>query len=132
MRLIKQSVLPALAIAEWLLLLPPAVLVAAAALRSLQPAQYEPARTGSLILEWTAPRLSHPGAAFLFLGLPALVAVLGCVALHKAWRRDANLRNDFAAVLAILERSPAIVVLLAATVIAGSILAFAVVHVIAD
>jgi hypothetical protein len=86
----------------------------------------------SLILQWIAPRLSHLGAAFLFLGLPAPVAVLGCVALREAWRRDANLRNDFAAALAILLRRPAIVVLLAATVMAGSILAFAVVHLIAD
>jgi hypothetical protein len=43
----------ALAVSEWLLVFPAAVLLAAAVLRQLQPPQNEPARTIWLIFDWT-------------------------------------------------------------------------------
>ena len=76
-----------LAISEWLLVLPAALLLAAAALRQLQPRQFEPARTSWAIFEWTTTHISQAGAAWLFLVLPALAVVAGFVGLMLAWRR---------------------------------------------
>ena len=69
--------LSALAVSEWLLVLPAALLLAAAALRQLQPRQFEPARTSWAIFEWTTKHISQAGAAWLFLILPAVALAAG-------------------------------------------------------
>ncbi len=127
-----------LAVSEWLMVLPAALLLAAAALRSLQPPQHEPARTSWIIFQWTAAHVSRLGAALLFLGLPGVVAVVGCAALLRIWRVDRSavthnvdqaLRQDAIAALAIFRRRLAVIFLTAATLLAG---AFVVVHIITD
>ena len=50
----------------------------------------------------------------LFIGLPGLVAIAGCTALIRTWRREDGLRQDLAGVLALLSSSLAL--LFAATV----------------
>src|SRR5215469_8376177 len=85
------SKLFALAVSEWLLVLPAALLLGGAALRQFQPPRNEPARTLSALLGWVVPRISHAGAAVLFLGLPAIAAIAGCVALLMAWRKSETL-----------------------------------------
>src|SRR6476660_9413772 len=85
---------PILAIGEWLLVAPAAMLLAAACLRLLQPPQYEPALTSWIIFAWITTHVSHASAALLFLGLPSLAVVTGCWALIRGWRRDAALRHD--------------------------------------
>ncbi len=121
-----------LAIGEWLLVLPAAVLLAAAALRSLQPPQHEPARTSWIISEWTAAHVSRLGAALLFLGMPGIVAVVGCAALLRIWSTDQALRQDALAALATFRRRLAVIFLTAATLLAGAVLTFVVVHIITD
>jgi len=121
-----------LAIGEWLLVLPAAVLLAAAALRSLQPPQHEPARTSWIISEWTAAHVSRLGAALLFLGMPGIVAVVGCAALLRIWSTDQVLRQDALAALATFRRRLAVIFLTAATLLAGAVLTFVVVHIITD
>ena len=130
-----------LAIGEWLLVLPAALLLAAGALRSLQPPQHEPARTSWIIFQWTAAHVSRLGAALLFLGLPGVVAVVGCAALLRIWRVDRSavthnvdqaLRQDAIAALAIFRRRLAVIFLTAATLLAGAVLTFVVVHIITD
>ena len=121
-----------LGIGEWLLVLPAALLLAAAALRSLQPPQHEPARTSWIIFEWTAAHVSRLGAALLFLGMPGIVAVVGCAALLRIWRTDQALRQDAIAALATFRRRLAVIFLTAATLLAGAVLTFVVVHIITD
>ena len=132
MRLPTSSRLPILAITEWVLLLPATVFLAAAALRSLQPRQYEPAHTSWIIFEWTATHISTLGAAMLFLGMPGIVAMAGCVTLWRTWREDQALRHDTILALSIFRRHLAVAVLTAAMLLAGAILTLAVVHTITD
>ena len=70
-----------LAIGEWMVLLPATVVLAAAAVRLLQPRQYEPARTSWIIFDWATMHISRLGAAVLFAGIPGLVVVVGCTTL---------------------------------------------------
>jgi hypothetical protein len=94
MQMSKPFQLPNFAISEWLLVLPATVFLAAASLRLLRPRQYQPARAGWIIFEWSTTHISHLGAAVLFLGMPALVLVAGCGALLRMWRGDQALRHD--------------------------------------
>ena len=126
------SKLFALAVSEWLLVLPAALLLGGAALRQFQPPRNEPARTLSALLGWVVPRISHAGAAVLFLGLPAMAAIAGCVALSMAWRKSETLRQDTAAVLTGLCRHLAVAILGTGTLLAGAILAGVVIHIITD
>jgi hypothetical protein len=126
------SKLFAVAVSEGLLVLPPALLLAAAALRFLQPRQYEPARTSWLIFDWTTTHISRAGAALLFLGLPSLAVVVGCAALLLLWRGNETLRRDVKAVVASLRRHLAIAILGIGTLLAGAILAAVFVHIITD
>src|SRR5260370_17313057 len=85
--------LPVVAICEWLLVLPATVLLAAAALRMLQPRQYEPARTSWIIYEWTVTHVSRLGAAPLFIGMPGVVVAPGCLSLLPRWPQHQTLRH---------------------------------------
>jgi hypothetical protein len=124
--------LPLVAIAEWLMVLPATVLLAAAALRVLQPPQYEPARTSLLIFEWTTGHISRLGAATLFILIPALVVFAGYATLRRAWREDQALRQDAILGLTIFGRHLAAALLTAATLLAASIFLLAVFHVVTD
>jgi hypothetical protein len=115
---------------EWLLVLPATVFLAAAALRLLQLRQFEPARTGWIIFEWTRAHISHLGAAAVFLGLPGVVLIVGCGTLWLEWRRNQVLRQDVAGALAILRREVGTLCLAAAVLFAGGILTFVVEHLI--
>ena len=58
--------MPVLAVAEWLITLPATLLLAAAALRLLQPRQYEPARTAWAVLNGLALTSRALGPACFF------------------------------------------------------------------
>ena len=124
--------LPILAISEWLLVLPATVFLAAASLRLLQPSQYQPARTGWIIFEWTTTHISRLGAAVLFLGMPGLVVVAGCVTLLRMWREDQALRHDVVRGFTVIRRHVAIGFLAVATLLGAAILTLAVAHVVVD
>ena len=124
--------LPLVAACEWLLILPATAFLAAAALRLLQPREYEPARTSWIIFEWTARHVSRFGAAILFIAMPGFVAAAGCAALLRNWRRNPELRQDWAMTLAILRRHLPFELLAAAVLLAGAILTALVVHVVTD
>lgn len=128
----KSSRLLIMTLGEWGLVLPATLLLAAAALRQLQPRLYEPSRTSWLIFEWATTHISRLGAGLLFIGLPGLVAMAGCMALLGAWREDQTLRQDASALVAVLRRQKVLALLVTATLVAGAILAFAVTHVITD
>lgn len=124
--------LSVLAVSEWFLVLPATILLAAAALRQIQPRQFEPARTSWAIFEWTTAHVSQAGAALLFLVLPAVAAVAGCIGVMFAWRKSAALRQDTVAVLSSLRRNLAVVILGTGTLLCGAILAAVIIHIITD
>lgn len=132
MRVSRLFRLPIVAVGEWLMVLPATVFLGAAALRVLQPRQYEPARTSWIIVEWTTMHISRLGAGILFIGLPALVAIVGCATLLRTWREDSTLRRDTADTLAIFRRQRTIILAMAAMLLAAVILVFAVSHVVTD
>src|SRR5256886_7298533 len=57
----------ALAVSEWLLVLPASVLVLAALLRLVQPREHEPARASWVIFAWARTHISHSGAGLVFI-----------------------------------------------------------------
>jgi hypothetical protein len=122
----------ALAVSEWLLVLPAAVLLLAAALRLAQPREYEPARSSWVIFEWAVAHISHAGAGLLFIGLPGVAVFLGLLALSLVWRRNDVLRQDLGAALGALRRHFAVLFLGTGTLVAGEILAAVVAHLITD
>jgi hypothetical protein len=124
--------LPMLAISEWVMVMPATVFLAVAALRLLQPRQYQPARTSWVIFEWTTTHISRLGAAMLFLAMPGLVVVAGCSALLRMWREDQALRHDIVFGLTFFRRHLATGFLAVATLLGGAILALAVAHLITD
>jgi hypothetical protein len=132
MQTLKTLRLPIVALGEGLMVLPAVVLLGATALRLLQPRQYEPARTSWVIFEWTTAHISPLGAGILFIGLPALVAILGCATLLRTWREDQAFRRDTDAALAIFRRQRVIFLSMTVTLLAGAILAFAVAHFVTD
>jgi hypothetical protein len=132
MKTLRSFPLRLIALGEWLMILPAILLMAAATLRLLQPAQYEPAHTSMLIFNWTTTHISRLGAGILFLGMPAVVAMAGCVALWKVWHTDQGLRNDATAVVAILRRRGAVFVLMTATLLGAAVLALVTAHIITD
>jgi hypothetical protein len=114
------------------MVLPAAVFLAAAALRLLQPRQFEPAHTSWIIFDWTTTHISRLGAAMLFLVMPGMVVFAGCAALVRSWRENQTLRQDAALGLSIFRRHLAIGLLTTATLLAAAIFLFAVAHLVTD
>ena len=122
----------AVAFFEWLLVLPPALLLAAAALRLVGPRLYEPGRTSWAIFEWATRHISHRGAALLFVGLPLAAVVNGSAALLVFWRGNETLRRDMTAMMPGFRRHLAFLILGTGTLLAGAILAAVLAHIITD
>jgi hypothetical protein len=128
----KPSRMSFLALSEWVMVLPATVFLAAAALRQLQPRQYEPSHTSWLIFEWTIQHVSNLGAAILFNGLPGLAVIIGCAVILQTWRKDESFRQDLMAALEAFRRHIVIAFVVAATALAGAIFVFAFVHILTD
>ena len=124
--------LPIFAVCEWLLILPATVFLAAAALRLLQPREYQPARSSWIIFEWTMTHGSRFGAAILFIAMPGVVLIAGCATLVRNWRQEPGLRHDSAMTLTILRRHLPFGLLAAAVLLAGTILTAVIVHLVTD
>jgi hypothetical protein len=132
MQLSKPFRLPIVAIGEWLMVLPATVFLAIAALRLLQPRQYEPAHTSWIIFEWTTAHISHLGAAMLFLGMPGVVVIVGCATILRIWHEDQALRHDAIIGFTILRRHLETGLLTTATLLGAAILTLAVTHLVTD
>ena len=87
MKLIRRS----LAALELLLVFPAVLFLAAVFTRSIQPQQYEPARTAQQIVDWYAAR-PQVGLWLLLIALPLTVLVVGLLALRREWHHDPALR----------------------------------------
>ena len=124
--------LPVFALGEWLLILPATLFLVTAALRLLQPRQYEPARTSWLIFDWAMAHMTQLNAAILFLALPALVVIAGCVVLRRAWRNDESTRADVLLWFSVLRRRLAVALLASATLAAAAVFVLAVSRLFVD
>ncbi|HKQ87022.1 MAG TPA: hypothetical protein VJS43_09645 [Candidatus Acidoferrales bacterium] len=126
----RRTATPLLAIGEWVMILPASIFLAAAALRQMQPAQFEPTHTSWVIFNWAVSHVTHTGAAVIFLALPAAALLVGSVALLRAWSHNQIFRRDAAETFAILRRNFSFCLIIVATVLGGTILAAVIAHLI--
>ena len=119
-----------IAVLELVLIFPAALFMTALMLRNLQPLQYEPARSAQHLVMWYAGRMWTLWV--LLLGLPFIVLVSGCAELLRSWNRDVILPLTSRKSLVMVRGHLASLFLAATTLIAGVILAIAVLHVLAN
>ena len=88
------------------------------------------ARAVWLIFDAVVRHVSDTGAAIVFLALPTLVLVAGCIALSGAWHGDNQLKNDTLSMLSIARRNTAVGVIASAALVAIVVLAITVAHMV--
>jgi hypothetical protein len=120
-----------LAAAELLLVLPAALFMTALFVRNLQPVPLEPAQSARRVVDWYSAR-PLLGLDVFLIALPLAAFVLGGVTALRAWRRDGELRKAAMETLAAVRAHLAMVLIGAATLAAGGILAVVALHVLSD
>ena len=115
---------------QLVLLFPAALFMTALVLRSLQPLQYEPARSAQQVVMWYAGRLWTLWV--LLLSLPLIVLVTGFATLLRSWNRDTTLMQTVRQSLAEIRAHMATLFVAVATLAAGGILASVVLHMLAN
>lgn len=121
----------AIAATELLLIFPAALFMTALFVRNLQPLQYEPAHTAQRIVMWYARR-PRVGLWGLLIALPLAVLVTGCGMLVRCWNNDVELRQAARYTLTAIRPHLATLLVAAATLIAGSVLAIVALHLLTD
>lgn len=121
----------ALAAAELMLIFPAALFMTALFVRNIQPLQYEPAHTAQRIVTWYAER-PRIGLWLLLIAMPLTVLCTGCATLLRAWSHEAELRQAARQTFAAIRAHLAALLVAAATVTAGGILAIVAVHMLTD
>jgi hypothetical protein len=121
----------AIATTELLLVFPAALFMAALFLRELQPPQYEPARSARRLVEWFSGRPFIGLDLFLVL-LPLAALVIGCVTILRSWRNEADFRETALGLAAAVRRHLPTLLIAAATLAAGGILAIVAMHMITE
>ncbi len=116
---------------ELLLIFPAALFMTALFVRNLQPQQYEPAHTAQQIVMWYAAR-PRIGLWVLLIALPLAVLALGLGTLLRCWSSDDELRQAAWQMLAAVRAHLATLLVAAATLAAGAILAIVALHVLTD
>jgi hypothetical protein len=119
-----------IAVMELVLIFPAVLFMTALVLRTLQPLQYEPARSAQQLVMWYAGRMWT--LWFLLLGLPLIVLVSGCAELLRSYNRDILLPLASQKSLAMVRAHLASLFIAATTLMAGAILAIVVLHVLAN
>jgi cytochrome b561 len=120
-----------LAVTELLLVLPAGLFMAALFVRNIQPEPYEPAQTARRVVEWFSTK-PHLGLQVFLIAMPLTAFVLGCVAVLRSWCSDEELRNAAVKTLAAARAHLATLLIAAATLVAGCVLAIVFLHVITD
>lgn len=115
---------------QLVLIFPAVLFMTSLILRQLQPQQYEPAHSAQQVVLWYAARMWS--LWILLLALPIAVLVAGCATLLRNWKRDAALPSAARQLLAVVRAQFAMLVVVAATLTAGGILAIVVLHMLAD
>jgi hypothetical protein len=120
-----------IATTELLLIFPAVLFMTALFVRNLQPPQYEPAHTAHQIVTWYAAR-PRIGLWGLLVALPLAVLVTGCGTLLRGWSHETELRQAARHTLATLRAHLAMLLVAAATLAAGGVLAIVALHVLTD
>lgn len=126
-----KTILRPLAAAELLLVAPAALFMSALVVRSLQPQQYEPARTAQRIVDLYASS-THIGLWLLLIALPLVVLIAGSVVLARAWRNDSALRQAANQAVTALRAHLAAFFIACATASAFVILSIVALHLVTD
>ena len=129
--LMKTSRHATLAAAELLLIFPAALFMISLFVRNLQPPQLEPARGASEIVAWYAAR-PRIGLWLLLFAFPLTVLVTGCATLFRKWSGEAELRQAARDTLAVIRPHLSTLLVAAATLTAGGVLAIVALHVLSD
>ena len=119
------------AILEWLLVLPAALFMSALFIREIQPPPYEPAQTARRLVDWFAAS-PHIGLGVFLIMMPLAAFVTGGLTVVFSWRRDPQLRRDASALLSAVRPHLSALVIAAATLLSGGILAVVALHMITD
>jgi cytochrome b561 len=125
--LIKRSI----ATIELLLIAPATLFMLALFLRNVQPEPYQPAQTARHIVDWFAAR-PHIGLQIFLIALPFAALIIGAATTLRTWRNDQRLRQLASDTVATLRAQASFLLIAAATVLAGSILAIVALHLLTD
>ena len=120
-----------LALIELLLVFPATLFMTALFARSIQPAQYQPAKTARIVVDWFGAR-PILGLDVLVIALPLTALAIGCFTVLRSWRKDEAFRHAVLNVVAAARAHMATLLITGATVLAGGILAIVALHVITD
>jgi hypothetical protein len=123
-----KSLKRAIAATELLLIFPAALFMTALFLREIQPEQFEPAHTAKLIVNWYATGPVWLTLWILLMAMPLAVLVIGGATLLRSWKNDAELRQAARQTLATVRSHLATLLIAAATLAAGAILAIVALH----
>lgn len=119
-----------IAATELLLIFPAALFMTAIFARRLQPLEYEPAHTAQQIVMWYADRAWTLWV--LLIGLPLAVLVTGCVTLLRNWSDDTEQRQAARTPSTSFRLHLATLIIAAATLAAGVVLAVVAVHMLTN
>ena len=124
-----KTIKPSIAATELLLIFPASLFMGSLVVRSLQPVQYEPARTAQRIVDLYSHSV-YIGLWILLIAFPLIVLATGSVTLLRAWNINAELREAALRTLAAVRAHLATLFVAAATLAAGVILAIVALHMI--
>jgi hypothetical protein len=116
---------------ELLFIFPASLFMLALFVRNIQSPPYEPAQTARRLVDWFSARPFLALDIFL-IALPFAAFLIGCATLLRGWRADAQLRQAALDTLAAVRANLAALIIVVATLLAGSILAIVAMHVITD
>ena len=119
----------AVAAGQVLLILPAVLFMGAIVVRNLQLPQYEPAHTSQRIVMWYSAR--QWTLWVLPIALPLAVLVAGCLTLLSGWN-DVERPKAARQRLTALHTQMSKLVVAAATLMAGGVLAIVIVHMLAN
>ena len=125
--LIKRSI----ATLELLLIFPASLFMLSLFLRDVQPAPYQPAQAARDIVNWFATR-QVIGLQLFLIALPFTALILGVAFTLRTWRNDPRLRQLALDAISTVRAYASFLLIAAATLLAGSILAIVALHVLTD
>jgi hypothetical protein len=121
----------ALAATELLLLSPAVLFMTSLFARNLQPEPCQPAHTARRVVDWFSAR-PVLGLDVCLIALPLTALIIGCAAVGRAWRGDAELRQAATEALSAVRPHVTTLIIASATLVAGGILAVVATHMITD
>jgi len=116
---------------EILFVFPAVLFMTSLVVRSIQPTQYEPAKTAARLIDWFSHHLLL-GLYVSLIAMPLMAIALGGLVVLRRWRSDSGLRSDIYGAAAAVRRHLAVLLITGATFTAGTILAIVALHMITD